>query len=160
MNSQDDSVPTGPEESTAAEPLAAVTVPSTGKTGKPRKSRSAVVVEETVARHQKSLAEALEKAQAIQYEPAPVDTQTPPVKPEKPAKVRKTKLVRDTYAMPEKEYDRLVELKQRLVAMGSPFKKSEMLRAGIAQLTALGDDELLAALQRIERIKTGRPRKK
>ena len=38
-------------------------------------------------------------------------------------------------------------------------KKSELLRGGIALLTALGDDALLKAMAGVEKIKTGRPAK-
>lgn len=82
-----------------------------------------------------------------------------PVKAEKPAKVKKVKLVRDSYAMPEAEYARIGELKKRLAALGSEVKKSELLRAGVAALVALGDAELKALLGKVERIKTGRPAK-
>ena len=78
------------------------------------------------------------------------------VRAEKP---RKAKLVRDSYAMPEGEYARIGELKKRLAAMGVDLKKSELLRAGILLLAALNDDELKAVSSRVERIKTGRPKK-
>lgn len=81
------------------------------------------------------------------------------VKAEKPAKPRKIKLVRDSYAMPEPEYQQIGALKKRLAAMGGDAKKSELLRAGIALLASLNDAELKVAVGRIERIKTGRPSK-
>ena len=80
-------------------------------------------------------------------------------KTEKPAKARKVKLVRDSYAMPETEYARIGELKKRLAALGNEVKKSELLRGGIAVLAALNDAELKAVMGRVERIKTGRPSK-
>lgn len=83
-----------------------------------------------------------------------------PVKAEKVPKVRKPKLVRDSYAMPEAEYALIAELKKRLAALGSEFKKSELLRGGVAVLAALNDAELKAVMGRVERIKTGRPAKK
>lgn len=82
------------------------------------------------------------------------------IKEEKPVKAKKPKLVRDSYAMPEAEYARIAELKKRLAALGGEVKKSELLRAGIAQLAALDDEALKVALARVERIKTGRPRKR
>ena len=81
-------------------------------------------------------------------------------KPAKTPKVKKTKLVRDSYAMPEAEYALIAELKKRLVAMGVEVKKSELLRGGIAALAALDDPALKAVLAGVERIKTGRPSKK
>ena len=67
--------------------------------------------------------------------------------------------MRDSYAMPESEYARIGELKQRLAALGAPARKSELLRGGIAALAALNDAELKAVMGRVERIKTGRPNK-
>ncbi|MFV0370044.1 MAG: hypothetical protein ACK5JI_00160 [Azonexus sp.] len=78
----------------------------------------------------------------------------------KSAKPRKIKLIRDSYAMPEAEYAQIALLKQRLLEMGEAVKKSELLRAGLAQLAALDDAGLQAAMAGVERIKTGRPAKK
>ena len=78
----------------------------------------------------------------------------------KSAKPRKIKLIRDSYAMPEAEYAQIAQLKQRLLELGETVKKSELLRAGLAQLATLDDAALLAAMASVERIKTGRPAKK
>ncbi len=78
----------------------------------------------------------------------------------KSAKPRKIKLIRDSYAMPEAEYAQIAQLKQRLLELGESVKKSELLRAGLAQLATLDDAALQAALAGVERIKTGRPAKK
>lgn len=83
-----------------------------------------------------------------------------PEKASKAAKPRKQKLVRDSYAMPDSEYARIGELKKRLAGLAQDYKKSEILRAGIALLAALNDAELSAVMGRVERIKTGRPSKK
>lgn len=120
--------------------------------------------DETVAKHQKVLAEALEMALAIKYDQPIVMRQAPAkgkkaAKPEKPAKVKKVKLVRDSFAMPENEYARFAELKKRLAGKGIEIKKSELLRGGVAVLAALNDAELKAVMDRVERIKTGRPAK-
>ena len=79
--------------------------------------------------------------------------------PAKPAKVKKPKLVRDSFTIPKDEYTALVELKQRCTKLAQPAKKSELLRAGIKALTALSDKALLAALKAVPSIKTGRPTK-
>lgn len=139
----------------AAKPAAPATVAATARARAPRK---APAVAETVARHQKELAAALEKAEAISYEPPAAKTKA--AKASKPAKVKKAKLVRDSYAMPEAEYAQIAVLKKRLGALGCEIKKSELLRAGIAVLAALNDTELKAVTDRVERIKTGRPSKK
>lgn len=140
-----------------AEPVAATpaTKAATARVRKPS------AVDRTVARHQKELADALVKAEAIQYDkPTKPAKAAKPEKAEKTVKTKKAKLVRDSYAMPETEYARIAELKKRLAALGSEVKKSELLRGGIAVLAALNDAELQAVMARVERIKTGRPSKK
>lgn len=141
-----------PAKAAEAKPAAA---PKAKPVRKPTK------VEETVAKNQKVLADALVKAQAIKYDTPKVMKQEAPrsKKAEKPAKVKKIKLVRDSYAMPEAEYARIGELKKRMAALGNEVKKSELLRAGIAVLAVLNDAELKAVMGHVERIKTGRPAK-
>lgn len=84
------------------------------------------------------------------------------VKPVKPKlapkiKVKKPKLVRDSFTIPKPEYLVLDALKARANAIASPAKKGELLRAGIKALAALSDAALLAALKAVPAIKTGRP---
>ena len=125
---------------------------------KAKVARKPTQVEVTVAKHQKVMAEALVKAQAIKYDQPKVMKQEA-TKAAKPAKAKKVKLVRDSYAMPDNEYAQIGVLKKRLSGLGSDVKKSELLRGGIAVLAALSDAELKAAMGRVERIKTGRPAK-
>ena len=125
---------------------------------KPRVARKPTQVEATVAKHQKVLADALVKAQAIKYDQPKVMKQEV-AKTTKPVKAKKVKLVRDSYAMPDIEYAQIGVLKKRLSGLGSDVKKSELLRGGIAVLAALNDAELKAVMGRVERIKTGRPAK-
>ena len=73
--------------------------------------------------------------------------------------MKKAKLVRDSFTMPETEYAVIAMLKKRCLAAGVSAKKSEILRAAVANLAKLGDASLLAALRRLEVIKTGRPAK-
>lgn len=87
-----------------------------------------------------------------------------PVKPTQPAPLPevtqpKPRLVRDSFTIPELEYAQLEALKRRSLALAHHVKKSELLRAGIATLAAMGDAQLLAALQSVPPLKTGRPKK-
>jgi len=150
-----------PVAAVAAAPVVSTAPATAAATAKARPPRKPSRVDETVAKHQKVLAEALVKAQAINYEQPKVmkPAASKPVKAAKPVKPRKPKLVRDSYAMPEAEYARIGELKKRLAGLGSEVKKSELLRGGIALLAALNDAELQAVMGRVERIKTGRPAK-
>lgn len=73
---------------------------------------------------------------------------------------KKTRLVRDSFTFPENEYALFALLKQRALAAGGEIKKSELVRAGLALLNGLDDAALARVLGRVERIKTGRPKKK
>lgn len=77
----------------------------------------------------------------------------------KPVKVKKPKLVRDSFTMPESEYILIAALKKRCLAAGVPAKKSEILRAAVANLAKLRDASVVSALRRLDVIKTGRPAK-
>lgn len=79
-----------------------------------------------------------------------------PVKVSKPPKV---KMERDSFTMPKAEYAQFNVLKERLQKLGSPVKKSELLRAGIMQLSAMTDAALSAVMSKVPTIKTGRPKK-
>lgn len=146
-----------PTETASAAP-AAQPAPVAPVASKARAARKPTKVEETVAKHQKVLADALVKAQAIKYDQPKVMKQAV-AKAAKPAKAKKVKLVRDSYAMPDTEYAQIGALKKRLSGLGNDVKKSELLRGGIAVLAALNDAELKAVMGRVERIKTGRPAK-
>jgi len=70
---------------------------------------------------------------------------------------KRDKLVRDSFTMPKGEYALLADLKQRATTLARPAKKSELLRAGIKALAAMGDTAFLAALYDVPALKTGRP---
>ena len=153
-------VATQPAVAPVAAPAPAVSA-TAAATAKARRVRKPTKEDETVARHQKVLAEALVMAQAINYDQPKVMRQAPAKgkKVVKPVKTKKIKLVRDSYAMPENEYAQIGELKKRLATMSVDVKKSELLRAGVAVMAALNDAELKRVMARVERIKTGRPAK-
>ncbi len=74
-------------------------------------------------------------------------------------KVKKAKLVRDSFTMPEAEYAALGEVKKACLKAGFEVKKSELLRIGVALVRKL----TLAALKQevgvLAPLKAGRPRK-
>jgi len=74
-----------------------------------------------------------------------------------PAKPQK--LIRDSFSFPETDYAMIGTLKRRVLTLGSEVKKSELLRAGLAVLSEMSDDELLQGLAGIVKLKTGRPAK-
>jgi len=77
-------------------------------------------------------------------------------KTDKSAKPKKSKLVRDSFTMPEAEYDLFAAVKKRCVAKGVAVKKSEVLRAAIASFAAQSDTAVMAAVKALAVIKTGR----
>lgn len=83
----------------------------------------------------------------------------PTSKSAKETKLKKPKLVRDSFTCPMDEYASIDELKLRAAQQGRVVKKSELLRAGLKLLTGLEGEQLLAALQAVPSIKTGRPAK-
>lgn len=77
----------------------------------------------------------------------------------KDAKVKKPKMVRDSFTFPKAEYAVLDALKLRAVKLGNPAKKTELLRAGVKAISAMQDAAFLAALKAVPSLKTGRPAK-
>ena len=167
-----------PAPEPVAEPVAAPAVelaaaPVAAKPAAKRVKKVDVELEATNARNKKAMSDALAKVMAVKIAqplgrpvPAPdLPKSKKPAKAAKPEKVakppkpKKIKLVRDSYAMPENEYVAISALKKRLSALGNEFKKSELLRGGIATLVALNDAELVAVMGRVQKIKTGRPAK-
>ncbi|HEU0188001.1 MAG TPA: hypothetical protein VFR06_08935, partial [Gallionellaceae bacterium] len=61
--------------------------------------------------------------------------------------------------MPKNDYDLIAELKQRCQKQDMHVKKSELLRAGLQALSKLSPAQLKHALNGLEKIKTGRPKK-
>jgi hypothetical protein len=81
-----------------------------------------------------------------------------PAAPKEP-KEKKIKMVRDSFTMPKPEFAVLDVLKIRAAKMGSPVKKTELLRAGIKALAAMSDVAFLASVRAVPSLKTGRPSK-
>lgn len=154
-----------PAEPPATLEAAPVVAPATSRPAarKAAPARAAKTVEASVRASKEALARALEAAQAVQMpRPAAGAKEEKPGKAgkaPKTAKARKPRLVRDSFTMPESEYALIAELKRRLLDRGRATKKSELLRAGVALLAALADADLVAAVDKLELIKTGRPAK-
>ncbi|MDT7515946.1 hypothetical protein [Rhodoferax mekongensis] len=74
-------------------------------------------------------------------------------------KAKKPKMVRDSFTIPKNEYDVLDVLKMRAAKLGSPVKKTELIRAGMKAIAALSDAAFKAALSAVPSLKTGRPAK-
>ena len=80
-------------------------------------------------------------------------------KPVAEIKVKKPKLVRDSFTFPKDEYQAIAGLKQKALGLKHSVKKSEILRAGLKLLNSLNDKAFLAAITNVPALKTGRPAK-
>lgn len=75
-------------------------------------------------------------------------------------KENKVKVVRDSFTMPQNEYQKIEDIKATCLKTGRHVKKSEILRAGLQTLSNMSAVDLEAALARLEIIRTGRPKKR
>lgn len=90
----------------------------------------------------------------------PLGSAVAPAKADKKkAKPEKLKVVRDSFTIPKAEYSQIASLKKRALSMGLEIKKSELIRAGLALLTAASDAALRKVLSNVPTLKTGRPGK-
>jgi len=99
---------------------------------------------------------------AVKPVPAPkstskATTKVSVAKEVKVEKVKKPKLIRDSFTIPKAEYLVIETLKERAGKLSRAAKKSELLRAGIKALAAMSDAAFLSALAAVPTIKTGRP---
>jgi hypothetical protein len=85
----------------------------------------------------------------------------PKAKPEADAKEKskKEKLVRDSFTMPEAEYQVLGDVKKACLKAGIDVKKSELLRVGVALIRQLDTARLKEILDTLPVLKAGRPKK-
>jgi hypothetical protein len=85
-------------------------------------------------------------------------------KPEKKHKKEKkvgskVKVVRDSFTMPQADYELIAAVKQKALKAGLQVKKSELLRASLQIFSKLSAAQLKSAISGLEKIKTGRPKK-
>ncbi len=129
----------------------------------------------------KKISPAVKAAKAVKKTPVskstvkPVAKKAAPVKVVKPAfkkpalketvkavkadKVKKPKLVRDSFTMPQSEYDVLAQVKKACIAAGVEIKKSELLRIGVALLKNMDAKKIGEAKATLPALKAGRPSK-
>ncbi|MDP3785796.1 MAG: hypothetical protein Q8Q55_01765 [Undibacterium sp.] len=136
----------------AEESPAKVAVKLGAKSAAPKKTQTTPVAKPTQAPALKAtVAGKPSKAQPKKSTPAAV---TPPVK----EKVKKAKLVRDSFTMPEAEYAVLGEVKKTCLAGGIEVKKSQLLRIGLALLSKTELPDLKRLIEALPPLKAGRPK--
>ena len=89
---------------------------------------------------------------------APATQATQPIGEPVREKARKAKLVRDSFTMPEHEYELLGQVKKACLKAGFEIKKSELLRIGVALIGQLDLATLQNVLASLPQLKTGRPK--
>ena len=94
-------------------------------------------------------------AVAIAAKPAAVAVASADKKPQKP----RPALVRDSFTMPTADFALVASLRATALGAQRAVKKSELLRAGLHALAAMDAAGLVAMLDRLETVKTGRPKK-
>ena len=67
------------------------------------------------------------------------------------------KVIRDSFTIPADEYELISRIKKRCMKAGVSANKSEVLRAGLAALDAMTDQDLARLFEKLPRVKTGRP---
>jgi hypothetical protein len=73
-------------------------------------------------------------------------------------KIKKAKLVRDSFSMPEAEYAVLGAVKKACLKAGVEVKKSELLRIGVALIQKMDVSALKGVLATLPPLKAGRPK--
>jgi hypothetical protein len=102
----------------------------------------------------KKVAAAVKSTKTVDPSPVPAGK-----KATKPSPKVRPQLVRDSFTMPEADFAFIATLKSRALDSRRAAKKSELLRAGLRLLATLDSKALVAALDQLEPVKTGRPRK-
>ncbi|MFZ6689588.1 hypothetical protein ACO0K0_17730 [Undibacterium sp. SXout11W] len=74
-------------------------------------------------------------------------------------KVKKAKLIRDSFTMPEAEYAVLGHVKRACLKAGVEVKKSQLLRIGLALLNKTDVPALKKLIGELAPLKAGRPKK-
>ena len=114
---------------------------------------SSLQAEDEAVKNRFEKAESLfgDRAEEVPVPPVPINTATKQVKDEKP------KVVRDSFTMPESDYDLLSAIRQRCLISAVNVNKGEVVRAGLHALQNMPDEQLLQLMKGLEKVKTGRP---
>ena len=71
-----------------------------------------------------------------------------------------TKVVREAFTIPEAEHAQIENVRSALLSQGVAVSKSEVLRAGLLMLAEADVKMQQKVFDRLERVKTGRPKTK
>jgi hypothetical protein len=114
----------------------------------------------TTPKPAKTAPKAVAKTPATPTKAKPVATKPVATATVNEDKSKKPKLIRDSFTMPKSEYLQIDALKLSLAKQGRVTKKSELLRAGLMLLSKQTPGGLLACVESLTPVKTGRPKKR
>ena len=77
--------------------------------------------------------------------------------PEKPKNQKR--VIRDSFTLPSHDYEMITTIRERCLDSRVTINKSEVIRAGLHALNEMSNSELLAVVDSLTKIKTGRPGK-
>lgn len=117
---------------------------------------SSLRAEDEAVRNRFQQAESLLEEKTQQTSSQPRNLQQPhredALQPEK-----KEKVIRDSFTLPSGDYELIATIRQRCLKSAVNATKSEVIRAGLHILQSLSDEELIRAIESLEKVKTGRP---
>ena len=149
----------------ATKPKAVVAKKAVKPAAKPVATKSKAPAKKAVTKAATKVAAKVVKKAATKVAPKPagkpaVKAPQAAVKPvvQVKEKAKKAKLVRDSFTMPEGEYQVLSDVKKAFLKSGVSVKKSELLRAGVALIKNMELAKLNAVIAALAPIKAGRPK--
>ncbi|MEM8832165.1 MAG: hypothetical protein AAGE96_22870 [Cyanobacteria bacterium P01_G01_bin.19] len=77
--------------------------------------------------------------------------------PEQPKQQKK--VIRDSFTLPTDDYELITTIRERCLDSRVTINKSEVIRAGLHALNQMNNEELVAVVESLTKIKTGRPGK-
>jgi len=125
----------------------------------PTEKKAPAVKKRVVAKKTSLVKKAAPKKAAKKTSKKASSKSTKSTKANKATKTVKTKLVRDSFAIPEKEYAALVAVKKTCLKAGLEIKKTELIRIGIALVNNLTTAKIKTAQAKLTQISAGRPKK-
>lgn len=116
----------------------------------------------SVANERSAINERFEKAEALLGTKTKAKSEEKAPKPikakAKPKPAPRVKVIRDSFTLPEPDYELIGKVKKECMKAGIDVNKSEIIRAGLKALAAMNQGQLREAIGEIERVKTGRPK--
>ena len=120
---------------------------------------SSLRAEDEAVRNRFEKAESLLQDKSNQVAAPATDKQQLP-KDAPPPTPKQKKVIRDSFTLPGGDYELIATIRQRCLKLAVNATKSEVIRAGLHILESLSDEELIQVMERLEKVKTGRPAEK